>query len=225
MYEKVIIAGVEFRPKRSGGASSSSGEIVVYAYTADGKQRQWSYFISNVEPAVDREYAKPNPYAAKNQVVGSLGLLVGAAGIGDTDYNELFLSVMEGNIDRAMTAERRLESRAMQMARMAGRATIDGDENTIAADLEQLVVGRVVRADLYRDGNFTRLAPHPLCVLPSKDNGKPTFGGKTWAQWVEHHQRLRGIKLVRAEEVSMAEQLALLESLTPTKAEAEDVGL
>lgn len=216
MYEKVVIVGVELLPVRPSDRSTGVGKLRVYSYTADGHSRDWEHWIAGISKG-EAHAAKRREFMVDNMPTGTIYHLLGAAGIESEDYDALFQSVQAGNIDHSVAIERHMESRAMQICRAAGQATFDGTEKEIAKDIFGALIGRVVRIDWERRGQYGNLIPHAMNILPSRDNGKDTFGGVPIDEWVAKHDNRGWDRGMSQEDRLRREGMKLRATMVPSE--------
>lgn len=208
MYEEVLIVGIEYTPLPGSERSSASGRFTISFVTAGGERRTIGYFVGFMKHP---DHDKPPRWALRRMPTGTLAHFLGAAGILPAEFDRLFLDLSGGHWDHAFQSERLLESRAMQVIRVAGTAD-ETNELAVSKDLLDQLVGRIVRADMVRSGRFWMLAPHPMAVLPSRNNGSDTFAGRPVREWLAgtHTQRRNPATADRMEELRRQAELIML---------------
>lgn len=177
MYERVLIVGVDF-VKEEDETKGTVGRVRVQCLNERGKSRVLQYELA------ERDGGWVGAHPAGYRAAGSMSRLLAAAGIqSDAAYDEMLAALTAGEMERAIRAEGRLESRVMEIVR-AVAGTPGPVAEHVGADVVALLVGRVIRIDWIQMGPFGRLAEQPANVLPSRSNGTRMFGGKPVAQVV-----------------------------------------
>lgn len=181
MYERVVIVGVEF-VREEGAGDVARGRVRVQCVNEKGRSRSLVYELES------RAEGWTGAHGPGYRATGSMSRLLAAAGIqSDGEYDEMLAALAAGDLERAMRAEGRVESRVMEVLR-AVAGTPKEVEQDVAGDLVGLLVGRIIRIDWIQMGPFGRLAEQPANVLPSRGNGMRVFGGKPVAQLVAEWQ-------------------------------------
>lgn len=191
MYEKVLVVGVSVGRSRNGQKTY----IRVHTYGSDGTYRAWTNYT------VPRE--KLN---AGNLFSDTLAPLIEACSGSScmlTDLQKHLLADDDLEVERI---ECRLRDASVALLEDIA-ASPQGTEEEISERLSAAVVGHIVRIDWEERGEYGRLAPHALAILPSKDDGAESFGGKPLSEWFTLYASYRGSRPPDARDVRRSQQL------------------
>lgn len=208
VYEKVLIVGVSLGRL----VSSRPSFVRVHCYGRDGVYRSWSAFT------VSRE-----KLAAGHLFSDTLTPLIEACSGRPSALLDLERCLREENEAGTLDAECRLRDASVAM--LEELATIrEGTEEQVSEQIGKVVVGHIVRIDWEQRGEFGRLAPHPLSILPSADDGATVFSGQPLEYWFDRYRLWRSGRPMDARSARRAKQLgAQLLEMTSAEVVVEEV--
>lgn len=191
MYEKVLVVGVSL-----GRLTNRRPSYVrVHCYTVDGSYRSWSAFT------VSRDRLN-----AGYLFSDTLTPLIEACSGSFCMLTDLQKHLVEGHEHEAEEIECAFRQASIKLLEELATAP-EGSEEEVSAKLGEAVVGHIVRIDWEQRGEYGRLAPHALAILPSKEDGSRTFGGEQLDTWFERYDSYRTGRPMDARTARRARQL------------------
>lgn len=175
VYEKVLIVGVSLG--RLSGRRPSY--VRIHCYGRDGVYRSWSAFT------VSRE-----KLAAGHLFSDTLTPLIEACSGKPSALLDLERCLREDDEAGTRAAECRIRDASVALLEELATAR-EGTEEQVSELIGKAVVGHIVRIDWEQRGEFGRLAPHALSILPSRDDGSSEFSGQPLEYWFDRYRQWR----------------------------------